>query len=135
MQNNGRFPFDWKKLVRILLQMEQYNFSSGKNAMGAAVPFDKILLFPGRAWVLKLGNNKHGWRIFSGVLKFCWMIFTHFTLSKKMTCLWMFSMATLIARRSLNRCYGYFEQTVPFYIPLMNFKATSVTKEDSGHGR
>ena len=28
----------------------------------------------------------------------------------------MFSMAALIARRSLmNRCHGYFEQTVPFY--------------------
>ena len=26
-------------------------------------------------------------------------------------------------------------RTVPFYIPLMNFKATSVRKEDSGHGR
>ena len=37
--------------------------------------------------------------------------------------------------RSLNRCHGYFEQTAPFYIPLMNFKATSVRKEDSGHGR
>ena len=46
-----------------------------------------------------------------------------------------FSMATLIAQRSLNRCHGYFEQTVPFYIPLMTFKATSVRKEDSGHGR
>lgn len=29
----------------------------------------------------------------------------------------------------------YFEQTVPIYIPLMNFKATSLRKEDSGHGR
>ena len=27
----------------------------------------------------------------------------------------MFSMAALIARRSLNRCHGYFEQTVPLY--------------------
>ena len=27
----------------------------------------------------------------------------------------MFSMAALIGRRSLNRCHGYFEQTVPFY--------------------
>ena len=27
----------------------------------------------------------------------------------------MFSMAALIAWRSLNRCHGYFEQTVPFY--------------------
>ena len=27
----------------------------------------------------------------------------------------MFSVAALIARRSLNRCHGYFEQTVPFY--------------------
>ena len=27
----------------------------------------------------------------------------------------MFSMAALIARRSLNPCHGYFEQTVPFY--------------------
>ena len=27
----------------------------------------------------------------------------------------MFSMAALIARRSLNRCHGYFEETVPFY--------------------
>ena len=121
--------------MRILLQMEQHNFSSGKSGTGAAVPFDKNLLFPGRAWVLKLGNKKHGWPICGGVLKFCWMIFMHFTLSKKMTCLCMFSMATLIARRSLNRCHGYFEQTVPFYIPLMNFKATSVRKEDSGHGR
>ena len=68
--------------------------------------------------------------------KFCLIIFTHFTLSKKkMTCPCMSSMATLIARRSLNRCHGYFEQTVPFYIPLMNFKATSVRKEDSGHER
>ena len=40
--------------MRILLQMEQYNFSSGKSGTGAAVPFDKNLLFPGRAWVLKL---------------------------------------------------------------------------------
>ena len=27
----------------------------------------------------------------------------------------MFSMAALIAWRGLNRCRGYFEQTVPFY--------------------
>lgn len=27
----------------------------------------------------------------------------------------MFSMAAIIARRSLNRCQGYFEQTVPLY--------------------
>jgi len=27
----------------------------------------------------------------------------------------MFSVAALIARRNLNRCHGYFEQTVPFY--------------------
>ena len=27
----------------------------------------------------------------------------------------MLSMAALITRRSLNRCRGYFEQTVPFY--------------------
>ena len=27
----------------------------------------------------------------------------------------MFSMAALIARRSLNRCHGYFEETVPLY--------------------
>lgn len=27
----------------------------------------------------------------------------------------MFSMTALIARRSLNRCHGYFEQTVPLY--------------------
>ena len=39
--------------MRILLQMEQYNFSSGKSRTGAAVQFDKNLLFPGRAWVLK----------------------------------------------------------------------------------
>ena len=27
----------------------------------------------------------------------------------------MFSMAALMVRRNLNRCHGYFEQTVPFY--------------------
>ena len=27
----------------------------------------------------------------------------------------MFSMAEIIARRSLNRCQGYFEQMVPLY--------------------
>ena len=27
----------------------------------------------------------------------------------------MFSMAAILARRNLNRCLGYFEQTVPFY--------------------
>ena len=64
--------------MRIFLQMEQYNFSSGKSGTGAAISFDKNLLFPGRAWVLKLGNNKHGWRICSGVLKFCWMVFDAF---------------------------------------------------------
>ena len=120
--------------MRILLQMEQYNFSSGKSGTGAALPFDKNLLFPGRAWVLKLGNNKHGWRICSGVLKFCWMIFYAFHFIEKDD-LPMYAIATVIARRSLDRCHGYFEQTVPFYIPLMNFKATSVRKEDSGHWR
>ena len=45
--------------MRILLQMEQYNFFlRGKSGTGAAVPFDKNLLFPGRAWVLNLGNYK-----------------------------------------------------------------------------
>ena len=87
---------------------------------------------------LKLGNNKHGWRICSGVWSSVGWYLPHFTLSrkkKKITCLCMFFMTTLISQRSLNRCHGYLEQTVPFYILLMNFKATSVRKEDSGHGR
>ena len=101
--------------MRILRQMEQYNFSSRKSKTGAAVPFEKVYFFPGRAWVL-IAWQQQTWLpnlpffevLLNGTYAF------HFT-EEEDDDLPMFSMAALIARRSWNRCHGYFKQTVPFY--------------------
>ena len=96
--------------MRIFRQMEQYNFSSRKSGTGAAV------LFLGRAWELTPWQQQTWLPKFA--VPFAVLLddtYAFHFIEEEEDDLPMFSMAALIARRSLNRCHGYFEETVPFY--------------------
>ena len=102
--------------MRIFRQMEQYNFSSRKSGTGAAVPFDKVYFFSWEslgANTLATTNMAAEFAVPFEVLLGDTYAF-HF-IEEEEDDLPMFSMAALIAWRSLNRCHGYFEETVPFY--------------------
>ena len=103
--------------MRILRQMEQYNFCYRKSGTGAAVPFDTVYFF---SWE-SLGANSLATTNMAAEFAVVFevsiglMIITHCTLSKKkkMIASHVFY-GSINCRRSLNRCHGYFEQTVPF---------------------